>query len=140
MYCRMGGEVLNLRKTYHIGLEAGFVFSLEQFTPVNVREEVVGLDFRSTVSAQAALWVTVEKARKQILRCTGDDIRAWESKWFLENLAVHLVGVFIVERWQTSQHFVEKHAKRPPVNRLGIAVSKEQLRGKVFGSATECYL
>jgi hypothetical protein len=131
---------VNSSKTYHIRLETRFIFSLEQFTPVDVGEKVVSLDFCRAVGTQAALWITVEKASEQVLGCAGDDIRAWESKRLLENFAVHLVGVLIVEWWESSQHFVEKHAESPPVNRFGISISEEKLGSEILRGATECYV
>ena len=54
-----------------------------------------------------------------------------------ENLAIHLVGVLIVEWWQASQHLVQENAEGPPIDRLGVAAASEEFWGKILGRTTE---
>jgi hypothetical protein len=56
----------------------------------------------------------------------------------LQNLAVHLVGVLIVEWWQASQHLVQQDTKSPPINRLAISITKKQFGSKIFRCSAEC--
>jgi hypothetical protein len=60
-------------------------------------------------------------------------------QWFSQDLAVHVVGVLVVERWQTRQHLVQKYTKCPPIDRLCIASASQQFRRKVFWCSTERY-
>jgi hypothetical protein len=55
----------------------------------------------------------------------------------LQDLAVHFVGVLIVEWRQACQHLIEQDTESPPIHSLGVAVAKEKFWGEVFGSSTE---
>jgi hypothetical protein len=57
----------------------------------------------------------------------------------MKNLAIHIIRILIIEWWEASQHLVEQDTKGPPIHRLGVAIAKQKLRSKVFGSTAECY-
>lgn len=100
---------------------------------------MVGLDLCGTTGTQTGLGVPVEQPREKIPSSRGDDFRTGEGERLLENLLVHHIGVFVIERRQTSQHLVKEDTQCPPVDGLGVAVANEQLRSKVLRSSTECY-
>ena len=109
-----------------------------------VQDEIVAtlsgmayLDFRCTVGAQTPGSITVEQSSQEIPSGRRNDVGSREVKRLGENLAVHLVCVLIVEWWQTSQHLVEQHAKRPPIHCLGVALAVQKFRRKVFRCTTE---
>jgi hypothetical protein len=110
---------------------------LKQFAPVNVSKEVVRLDLCGTVGTKATLRIAIEQARKKIPSSWGNNVTAGEGQGLLQNLAVHLIGVLIVERRQTRQHLVEQNTECPPIDRLGVSITKQQLGGKVLRSTTE---
>jgi hypothetical protein len=55
----------------------------------------------------------------------------------LQDLAVHLVGVLIIEWGKARQHLVEQDTQSPPIDGLGVAIAKEKFGGEIFGSSTE---
>lgn len=124
--------------TYHVGLEAGLVLPLQKFTPVNAVEEVVRLDLSRALGSQTLLCVAVEQTSEEVACSRGNDLRPREVQRLGENLAVHIVGVLVVERRETSQHLVEKDTQCPPIYRLRVATTGEKLGSKVFGRTTEC--
>lgn len=95
------------------------------------------LDLGSTVGTQSALGIAIKQPREKIPRSGRHNITAGEGQGFLENLAVHLIGVLVIERWQASKHLVKQDTKRPPIHRLRVAIAKEQFRGKVLGGSAE---
>ena len=123
--------------TYHIGLEAGLVLPLQQLSPIDAVEEVVCLDLRCALCAQPLVRVAVEQAGQQVSCSRWYNLGAREMQRLGENLAVHIVGVLVVEWWQTSQHLVQEHTKRPPIDRLGVAGTGKKFRSKVLWSSTE---
>lgn len=90
----MGNQPLN---TYHIRLEAWLIFPLKQFAPIDVGEEMVSLDFGRTIGTQAALRITIQQARQQIASGGRNNVLAWEGQGLLQNFAVHLIGVLVIE-------------------------------------------
>lgn len=64
--------------TYHTGLESRFILPLQKFAPVNIREEMVCLDFCGSICAETTLRVAVKKTGQEIASCGGYDIVAWE--------------------------------------------------------------
>lgn len=98
---------------------------------------MVRLDLCGTVGTKTTLRIAIEQARKKIPSSWGDNVTAGEGQRLLQNLAVHLVGVLIVKRRQTRQHFVQQNTECPPIDSLGISVAKQQLGGKVLRSTTE---
>jgi hypothetical protein len=60
-----------------------------------------------------------------------------EFKRLVQDLLVHLVGVLVVEGRQTVNHLVEEDTESPPIDGLVVAVTGENFRSEVFGSATE---
>ena len=130
-------QKIGILYTYHIRTEAGLVLPLKQFAPINVSKEVVRLDLGGTVGTQTTLRIAIEQARKKIPSSWGDNVTAGEGQGLLQNLAIHLVGVLIVERWQTRQHFVEQNTECPPIDTLGVSVAKQQLGGKILRSTAE---
>lgn len=83
--------------TYHSWLERRLVLSLQELTPVDRGEEWVCLDLRGAVGTQTSLRVTVEELLKEILRGRWNDLGPWEVQWVAQDLAIHLVGVLVVE-------------------------------------------
>jgi hypothetical protein len=98
---------------------------------------MVRLDFCSTIGTKSSMRVTVEESSKEVTGSWRNNIAAWEGQWFLQNLPVHVVCVLVVERWKTCQHLVEEHTKSPPVDSLGISLTKEKLRSKIFWCTAE---
>jgi len=84
-------------KTYHVGTEAGLVLALEKLAPVDVGKEVVRLDLGGTIGTQTALGITIQQTGEKIPGGRRYDVAAREGQRLLQNFAVHLVGVFIVE-------------------------------------------
>lgn len=123
--------------TYHVGAEAGLVLPLEKLAPVNVGEEVVRFDLCGAVSTETTNGITVQQSCEQITGGRWYNVAAREGQRFLQNLAVHLVDVLIVERRQTCQHLVEQDTQSPPINSLGVAIAKQKFGSKVFGSTAE---
>jgi hypothetical protein len=95
--------------TYHIGPEAWLILPLEQLTPVDIGEEMVGFDFCGAIGTKSAVRITIEESSQKIPRSGGDNIAAWEGQGFLQNLSVHIICVLVIERWKTGQHLIEKH-------------------------------
>ena len=95
------------------------------------------LNLRRAISAQPAIGTAIQKLCEQVFGRGGHDLRAGEMQRFREDLAVHLVGVFVVVRRQARQHFVEEHAQRPPVDGFGVALPEQEFGGEVFGGAAE---
>jgi hypothetical protein len=85
----------------------------------------MGLDLVGTVGTKTTRRVAIEKFGQKILRRRWDDVCAGEMERFLQDLAVHFVGVLIVERWKAGQHLVQENAEGPPIYRFGVAVPKE---------------
>lgn len=56
-----------------------------------------------------------------------------------QDLAVHFIGVLVVVRGKARQHFIEEYTKCPPVDRLVVSLSKEQLWGEVLRSTAKRY-
>lgn len=54
-----------------------------------------------------------------------------------EDLAIHIVGVFIIKWWQASQHLIQQYTERPPIDSLGIASTRQELRSEVLWCSTE---
>lgn len=123
--------------TYHIGAEAGLILPLKQFTPIDIGKEVVRLDLCGTIGTKTTLRIAIEQACEQIPGSRGNNITAGEGQGLLQNLAVHLVGVLIVERRQTSQHLVKQDTESPPVHSLGVSITKQQLGGEILRGTTE---
>lgn len=123
--------------TYHIRTEAGLILPLKKFTPVDIGKEVVRLDLCGTVGTKTTLGIAIEQAREEIPSSWGDNVTAGEGQGFLQNLAVHLVGVLVIEWWQTCQHFVKQDTEGPPIHGLGVSVAKQQLGGKILRSTAE---
>ena len=55
----------------------------------------------------------------------------------MENFAVHLVGVFRVEGWETSEHLVQEDSERPPVDHLRVTLTNQQLWRQVLWGTAE---
>jgi hypothetical protein len=125
------------KDTYHVRPEAGLVLSLEELAPVNVGEEVVRLDFSSAVGAQSAHGITVQQSSEKIPSGRRDNVAGRESQRLLQDLAVHLVGVLIIEWGKARQHLVEQDTQSPPIDGLGVAIAKEKFGGEIFGGSTE---
>jgi len=109
-----------------------------------VQDEIVAtlsgmayLDFRCTVGTQTPRSITVEQPGQKIPGRRRNNIGSREMKRLGENLAVHLVCVFVVEWWQTCQHLVEQYAKRPPIHRLGVTLTVKEFWCKVFRCTAE---
>jgi hypothetical protein len=98
--------MLYRKDTYHVRSEAGLILPLEKLAPVNVGEEVVRLDFSGTVGTQSAHGITVQQSCEKIPSGRRDDIAGGESQRLLQDLAVHFVGVLIIEWRKTSKHLV----------------------------------
>src|SRR5690242_12391672 len=127
-----------IETTYHVGLEAGLVLSLQQLAPVNAVEEVVRLDLGCALGSQTLLGVAVEEAGQEIACSGGDDLRPREMQRLGEDLAVHVVGVLVVKWWKTCQHLVEEDTECPPIYRLCVSAASQQFRSKVLGCSAEC--
>lgn len=59
----------------------------------------------------------------------------WEAKFTLEDVVVDGHGIFITERINASNHFIEDDAECPPVNWLPMSLVEQNFRGKIFGCA-----
>lgn len=110
---------------------------MQELSPVNSIEERVCFDLRRSLGTQSVLRSTIEQLYQKIFRGWRYDIGSWEMKRFGEDLAVHLIGVFVVVRRKTCQHLVEQYAESPPIYRLVVALTKKEFRRKVFRSSTE---
>jgi hypothetical protein len=111
--------------TYHIGTETGLILPLKQFTPIDVGKEVVRLDLCGTVGTETTLRIAVEQAREKIPSSWWDDITAGESQGLLQDLAVHLVRVLVVEGGQTRQHLIEQDTQSPPIHCLRVPIAEQ---------------
>lgn len=109
--------------TYHIGSEAWLILPLEQLTPVNIGKEVVRFDFRSTIGTESAVWITIKKPSEKVPCGRGNDVAAWERQRLLQDLAIHIICVLVIERWKTRQHLIEKYTQSPPVDCLGVSLA-----------------
>lgn len=69
--------------TYHIGLKARLILSLEKLSPINVREEVMSFDLGSTIRTKPSLGVAVQQSGQKVLGRRRDDIQAGEMERFL---------------------------------------------------------
>lgn len=123
--------------TYHVRTEAGLVLPLEKLAPVNVCEEVVRFDLCGAVSTETTNGITVQQSCEQIASGRWYDVAAWEGQRFLQDFAVHFVDILVVEWRKACQHLVEQDTQSPPIDSLGVAITKQKLRSKVFGSAAE---
>jgi hypothetical protein len=110
---------------------------LEELAPIDVGEEVVRLDLCSTVGTQSALGIAVQQAREKIPSGRGDDFAAGECQGLLENLAVHFVGVLVIERRKSCQHLIQQDTESPPIDGLGVSVAKQKFGSEIFGSSAE---
>lgn len=128
-----------MRNTYHIGFEAGLIFPVQQFPPVDTVEELMGLDLRRAIHAQTFRGIAVEQFGEEITSSGRYDLGSREVKWFRQDLAIHVVSVLIVERRETCQHFVKQDSERPPIDCLGVAGTVKEFGCEIFGSTTECY-
>lgn len=127
-----------MENTYHIGLEAGLILSLQQLAPVNAVEEVVRLDLGGALGSQTLLCVAVEEAGQKVACSGGDDLGPREMQRLSEDLAVHVVGVLVVKGWKTCQHLVEEDTECPPIYRLCVSAASEEFRGQVLGCSAKC--
>jgi hypothetical protein len=98
---------------------------------------VVRLDLRSTVRTQSAHGVTVQQSSEKISGSRWDNVAAGESQRLLQDLAIHFVGIFIVEWRQACQHLIEQDTESPPIHGLGVPITKEKFWSKIFGSSAE---
>jgi hypothetical protein len=126
-----------IKYTYHTRLETGLILPLEQLSPVNAVEEVVCLDLGCTLGSQPLVRIAIEEPGQQISRSRWYNLWAREVQWLSEDLAVHVVGVLVVEGWQACQHLVEKNTECQPIDRLGVASTGEELGREVLGRSTE---
>lgn len=98
------------------------------------------LDLSGSVGTQPALRIPVQQSREEIPRGGWDNIAAREGERFLQDLAVHLVGVLIVEWRQPRQHLIKQDTQSPPIHRLRVAIAKQEFRREVLGSSTERWI
>jgi hypothetical protein len=95
------------------------------------------LDLSCTLGAQSGLWVAIKKSGQQIARSRRDNLWAREVQWFRQDLAVHFIGVFVVEWWKTRKHFIQKNTKSPPVDGFGVAIATEEFWSQILWCSTE---
>jgi len=95
------------------------------------------LNLTRSIGTQALAWIAIEQLSQEISSGRRHDVWAGEVQRFAENLAVHLVGILIIEGRKTCKHLVQEDAQSPPVHGLVIAVAQQQLRGKVLGCTAE---
>jgi hypothetical protein len=100
-------------------------------------EEVVSLDLCRTLGSQALLCIAVEQSSQEVARGRWDNLWTREVQGLGENLAVHVVGVLVVERWETRQHLVQKDTESPPIDRLRVPGAGEELGCEIFWCSTE---
>lgn len=104
--------------------------------PVNMsREEWVSLNLLGSTSSKSPVGVPLEQAGHD-RSCLVPHI-VWESKGVVKNTLIHEVYVFVVERWKTGHHFIQKHAQGPPIDSLIVSLAFEQLGSNVLWSTTE---
>jgi hypothetical protein len=61
----------------------------------------------------------------------------WVSGLCVDDFSVNIHRVFILERWKTSQHLVDKDAESPPVDRFRVALIEQYLRCYVLRGAAD---
>ena len=101
-------------------------------------EEVVRLNLSCSLRSQTLLGVAVEEAGQKVACSRRNDLGSREVQRLSEDLAVHVVGVLVVEGRETCQHLIEEDTERPPIYRLCVTAAGQQLRGEVFGCSAEC--
>lgn len=88
---------------------------LKQFVPINISKEVVRLDSCGTIGTKTTLVMDIKLVYQKI---PSKSITAREGQRLLQDLAVLLVGAFVVGRRQTRQHLVEPDTKGPLIQGL----------------------
>ena len=96
------------------------------------------LNLRCTVAAETSCGVAVEQSGQQVPGRRRYHVGPREMERLGEDFAVHLIRVLVVEWRQTRQHLVQQHTQSPPIDSLGVALSVQELRCKVFGCTAEC--
>lgn len=65
----------------------------------------------------------------------------WVFRLRIDDLPVDVHGVFILERWETREHFIDQDTQAPPIDRFSMALIQEDLgsnvlRGAAYGKCT----
>ena len=84
---------------YDVGFKGRLISSLQKLPPVDAMEELMSLDLRRTTCAQAPGGIAIQQASEEILGGRRHDLRTGEVKMLRQDLAIHLVGVLVVEWW-----------------------------------------
>jgi hypothetical protein len=133
-------EVGDVHRTRDARLERRLDLLVHESIKVNmILEEWVSLDLLGTLAPQALGGVTCDESRQNGASLIGEVLREGErilSIGFsddgevndkltdVENLVVHLVSPFIVERRKTGHHLVQQDTESPPIDGpICIAVS-----------------
>lgn len=98
------------------------------------------LDVGCTVGPETTLRIAVQQFREKIPRRARNNVAAGEGQRLLQDLAVHLVGVFVIEWRKTSEHLIEQDTECPPIDALGVAIAQQKLWSEVLGGTAECCL
>ena len=87
-------------------------------------------------SSQTLQWVFVQKTAAQVASGRRQKV-ILEIRFLILDILVELFTVFIVERRQTNQHFIDNSTERPPVSRLAVALPLKDFRTQVFCGAAQ---
>lgn len=118
-----------VNSTRHSGLERWLNLLVPEFCKIDVfGEERMVLDILGAVDAKSLARISVKQTGQKRPGFRTNAIG--EAQRFGENLAVHLVGVFVVEGRKTSEHFVQEDTKSPPINAFSVAVTGKKFRSK----------
>ena len=84
---------------------------------------MVRFDFCGTVGTESAVGITIKKSSEKVPCGWGNDVAAWEGQRLLQDFAIHIICVLVIERRKTRQHLVEKYTQSPPVDGLGVSLA-----------------
>jgi len=95
------------------------------------------LDLCCAIASQPPRRITVQQSSQQVARSRRHNLRSREVQRLRQDLPVHLIRVLIVKGRETSQHLIQEHTKRPPIDSFGVALSVQQLGREVLWRSTE---
>ena len=125
-----------------LALQAGHVGrsdpTREQLVPVNGGEECVSSNL---IHSQPVVRVTLKQAPEEVGSVRAE---AWHDLDVLlrdlaEDLVSRLVSLHrgLLERVDAADHLVQQHAQRPPIDRVGVPVSLDDLGREILRGAAE---
>ena len=121
-----------MRRRYYWLVGGGDATSPYRF-PVHIAEEWVTHDVRGVVRprAESLGLVAIQQRSQQALRLSAEVLLHGDRH--VHDVIHHLLSILLVVRRSPTQHLIDKGAQTPPVCRLAVTNSLDNLWGEVLG-------